>query len=120
MEEVSPRIPDLDRQAWAVFQEAIDLLGGPRGLVEHKRLTWLPSLMEAAYAVVMHEAGHRSADEIAQFLGLSRAAVRQILTASPERVLERLQGAAAGHTHVAGGLAKLAWQRLRERSTEPV
>lgn len=37
----------------------------------------------------------------------------------PERALERLQGADASHTHIAGGLAKLAWQRLQERATEP-
>lgn len=128
MREVAPPGPEavaseLDRQAWQVFQEAIALLGGPRGLVEHKRLTWLPSLMEAAYAVVLREAGHRSPDDIAHFLGLSTAAVRQILAASPEQVLARLEAQARGEgdweaqahrTHVAGGLAKLAWRRLQE------
>ncbi len=119
---VEPRTPDIDREAQTVFLEAIELLGGPRGLVERRRLTWLPSLMEAAYAVVLAERHHWSADEIAAFLGLSRQAVRQMLTAPPERVRERLfgpEGEDEGRRpHIAGGLARLAFERLQARADD--
>lgn len=119
---VEPKERDLDARVMQVFAEAIALAGGPRGLVEHRRLTWLPSLMEAAYAVVLHEEGKKSADEIAAFLGVSRQSVRNILAAPTERVRERLEhlgpGDEHGRVHVAGGLAKLAWRALRTKEEE--
>jgi len=119
--EIPPRPRDVDREALQVFLAAIDLLGGPRGLVEHRRLTWLPSLMEAAYAVVLAERHHWSADDIAAFLGLSRQAVRAMLQASPERVRERLRAGPSAEDerrrpHIAGGLARLAFARGREET----
>ncbi len=118
MVEVQPQVADVDARAWRVFQKAIELVGGPRKLIEHKRLTWLPSLMEAAYAVVLKEEGHKTADEIAQFLGLSTAATRLILNASTEGVQKRLEGEEPGgetqRAHIAGGLAKLAYEALRK------
>ncbi len=124
MIEVVPRHRDLDQRALRVFLKAIDLLGGPRGLVEHRRVTWLPSLMEAAYAVILAEEGKKGPDEIARFLGLSRAAVRHMLTASPQAALERLEAGPAHdlhrRTHVAGALARRAWHELaREESAGP-
>ncbi|HXG41313.1 MAG TPA: regulator [Dehalococcoidia bacterium] len=115
MVEVSPQVHDLDQRAMKVFLKAIDVLGGPRALVEHRRLTWLPSLMEAAYAVVLREEGHKTADDIASFLGLSSASVRNLLAAQPEAVEERLKGEVTEEqrVHVAGGLAKLAYSALR-------
>ncbi|GAP62209.1 hypothetical protein ARMA_0632 [Ardenticatena maritima] len=120
---VQPNQPerDVDARAWAVFTKAIELVGGPRGLIEHRRLTWLPSLMEAAYAVVLREEAHKSVDEIAAFLGLSTQAVRLMLQASTDAVLERLQGEGeedSHRTHVAGGLAKLAYQALLREAPE--
>ena len=119
MLEVKPQLPDVDREALEVFLEAIEALGGPRGLVERRRLTWLPSLMEAAYAVVLAEHHHRAPDEIAAFLGISRNTLRNILSASPEGVKERLFGSEpteeAHRTHIAGGLAKLAYERWLQR-----
>jgi predicted transcriptional regulator len=56
--EVTPQPPDIDQRALRVFLKAIELVGGPRQLVELRRLTWLPSLMEAAYAVVLAEEHH--------------------------------------------------------------
>jgi len=115
MVEVSPQVRDLDQRALRVFLKAIEVMGGPRALVEHRRLTWLPSLMEAAYAVVLREEGHKTADEIASFLGLGKASVRNMLAASPEAVQERLRGGVGEEqkVHVAGGLAKLAYAALR-------
>jgi predicted transcriptional regulator len=43
--EVTPQPPDIDQRALRVFLKAIELVGGPRQLVELRRLTWLPSLM---------------------------------------------------------------------------
>ncbi len=123
MIEIPPQPQDVDREALEVFLAAIDLLGGPRGLVEHRRLTWLPSLMEAAYAVVLAERHHWSADDIAAFLGLSRQAVRAMLQASPERVRERLLAGPPAEEegrrpHIAGGLARLAFHRRREAAED--
>ena len=114
MVEVTPQVHDLDQRAFRVFLKAIEVLGGPRSLIEHRRLTWLPSLMEAAYAVVLKEEGHKTADDIASFLGLSSAAVRNLLAAQPEAVAERLRGELGEEqrVHVAGGLAKLAYRAL--------
>ncbi len=109
-----------DERALQVFLKAIELVGGPRGLVEHKRLTWLPSLMEAAYAVVLREEGKKSPADIAAFLGLSTNAVRLMLNAPTEAVKERLFGETPSkvsvRAHVAGGLAKLAYEALRREA----
>lgn len=119
--EVTPQPADLDSQAMQVFLKAIELAGGQRGLLERKRLTWLPSLMEAAYAVVLSETYHRTIEDIAQFLGISSAATRQLLRASPEAVRARLQSEETGEetdeerVHIAGGLARWAFQTLREQ-----
>ena len=121
VQEVKPHEVNVDERALQVFLKAIDLVGGPRGLVEHKRLTWLPSLMEAAYAIVLREEGHKTTDEIAQFLGLSTNATRLILGASTENVQKRLEGETPENettrAHVAGGLAKLAYQALKNEET---
>ncbi len=121
VQEVKPQEVNVDERALQVFLKAIDLVGGPRGLVERKRLTWLPSLMEAAYAIVLREEGHKTTDEIAQFLGLSTNATRLILGASTENVQERLEGETPENettrAHVAGGLAKLAYQALKNEET---
>ncbi|MCS7296275.1 MAG: regulator [Dehalococcoidia bacterium] len=121
--EVTPQPPDIDQRALRVFLKAIELVGGPRQLVELKRLTWLPSLMEASYAVVLAEEHHWSADEIARFLGVSTAAVRHLLRTPEAAVLERLRGEEPSehNVHIAGGLAKLALDALRreEESSQP-
>ena len=121
MVEVPPQAVSVDERAWRVFQKAIELVGGPRRLIEYKRLTWLPSLMEAAYAVVLKEEHHKTVDEIAQFLGLSTHATRLILNAPTEGVQKRLEGEAPGddahRAHIAGGLAKLAYQALKRQES---
>lgn len=71
--------------------------------------------MEAAYAVVLAEEHHWPAEEIAQFLGVSSAAVRHIPRAPEAAVLERLRGEEPSehNVHIAGGLAKLALEALQ-------
>lgn len=114
---VEPVVADVDQRALRVFLKAIELVGGPRKLIEYRRLTWLPSLMEGAYAVILKEEAHKTTDEIAQFLGISSNAVRLILGASTENVQRRLEGEepeGEARAHVAGGLAKLAYQALKQ------
>ena len=114
-EEIKER--DIDAQALRVFLKALEILGGPRKLIELRNLTWVTSLMEAAYAVVLAEEGFRTEDDIAAFLGLTRQTVRNILRADPELVLKKLEGELQEKTpkaHTAGGLAKLAYREIKE------
>lgn len=117
MREVEPRQASPDGLALLVFLKALELVGGPEELVRRRHLTWVPTLMEAAYAVVLRERYARTEDEIARHLGVSVQTVRQMLRADPERVQARLEadGAAdaAARDHVAGGLAKRAYRELR-------
>lgn len=119
METIHVQPVDIDTLALKVFLKSLDIAGGPRKLIEHRNLTWVPALIEAAYAVVLANEAHKTADDIAQFLGLTVPSVRNILHADPERVQHRIQQAlseehreAESKTHIAGGLAKLAYQRI--------
>ncbi len=109
---------DIDKRALEVFTKCLEMLGGPRRLFEYKRLTWLPSLMEAAYVVIYHNEYMKNAGEIASVLGISTATVRNILSADEELVKHRIQRELAEtnkrlRTHTAGGLAKLAYKALK-------
>ncbi len=110
---------DLDALAVRVFLKALELLGGPRRLIEYRNLTWLPSLMSASYAVVLHEEYFRTEDEIAEFLGLTRNTVRNMLRADVELVMKKIKGEIenpeqAPKAHTAGGLAKYAYREIKE------
>jgi len=114
--EVKPKEADYDTLALRVFLKAIEIIGGPRTLFEYRNLTWLPSLMEAAYAVVLKNEAFKTDDEIAQFIGITRQTVRNILSADPETVLKKLKGELQSRevkVHTAGGLAKLAYQEVK-------
>ena len=107
---------DLDGLAIRVFLKALEILGGPRKLIELRNLTWITSLMEASYAVVMWEELHKTEDEIAEFLGLSRQTVRNILRADPELVMQKIEGELkdkSRRAHTAGGLAKYALSEIK-------
>ena len=104
-----------------VFFKSIDLLGGLDKLAEYRTLTWLPSLARSAFAVVLKEEYLRTEDEIAEFIGLTRNTVRQILRADPNMALYKAQ-----HldelteeekknlkVHTAGGIAKLAYKMVK-------
>jgi probable regulatory domain-containing protein len=104
----------VDELAFKVFVKAIELLGGPRHLVEYRNLTWVPSLMAASYAVVLRDKKMMSSDEIAEFLGLSSQTVKRMLSADPEAVMKKVRGELSDlDDHTAGGLAKEAWNRLK-------
>ena len=124
---IEDRQRELDRKALLIFNKCLDILGGPRKLFEYKRLTWLPSLMEAAYVVILSNEHSRTAKEIAEELGIATNTVRNIMNASPEAVEAKIKSILEGEelteekkTHTAGGLAKLAYERLKaeEEQTE--
>ncbi len=108
---------DVDAMALRVFLKTLEILGGPRKLIEFRNLTWVTSLMEASYAIVLAEEGLKTEDWIAQFLGLTRQTVRNILRADPELVMKKLEGELQEKTpraHTAGGLAKIAYKEIKE------
>ncbi len=108
---------DVDSMAIRVFLKALEIIGGPRKLIEYRNLTWITSLMEASYAIVLAEEAFKTEDDIADFLGLTRQTIRNILRAEPELVLKKLEGELQEKTpraHTAGGLAKLAYKEIKE------
>lgn len=107
---------DIDTEALRIFLKALEILGGPRKLIEYRNLTWLPSLMEAAYAILLQQVEKKTESEIAEFLGLTKQTVRNILRANPKVVQQKLQGELQDPSlkaHIAGGLAKLAYQEIQ-------
>ncbi len=114
--EIKPKEVDYDTLALRVFLKALEIIGGPRKLFEYRNLTWIPSLMEAAYAVVLKEEGFKSDDEIAEFIGITKQTVRNMLAADPDLVMKKLHGELESKeikVHTAGGLAKLAYQEVK-------
>ncbi len=114
--EIKPKEVDYDTLALRVFLKALEIIGGPRKLFEYRNLTWIPSLMEAAYAVVLKEEGFKSDDEIAEFIGITKQTVRNMLAADPDLVMKKLHGELESKeikVHTAGGLAKLAYREVK-------
>ncbi len=108
---------DVDALAMRVFLKALEILGGPRKLIEYRNLTWIPSLIQASYAIVLSREMMKTEDEIAQYLGLTRQTVRNILRADEELVMKKLEGELQEKTlkaHTAGGLAKMAYKEIKE------
>ncbi len=111
-----PKGGDIDKMAEKVFYESINILGGLKKLIEYRNLTWLPSLAEAAYVVVMRNEVFKTYSEIARELGITEQTVKNIATADEEEVKKYLSGELdeRPREHVAGGIAKLAYKRLKE------
>ena len=112
---------DIDEMAKKVFLEAIELLGGLKKLIEYRNLTWLPSLANAAYAVVLKNEAFLTNSEIAAKLGLTKQTVERILESREEEV-EKFIKRELEHIdeHRAGGLAKLAYKKLKSEGFESV
>ncbi len=112
----------LERLVERVFFKAIDLLGGLKQLAEYRTLTWLPSLARAAFAIVLREEYLRSEDDIAEYVGLTRNTVRNILRADPDAAMYKIQHIdeltaqekRELKVHTAGGVAKLAYKLVKE------
>ncbi len=112
----------LERLVERVFFKSIDLLGGLKKLAEYRTLTWLPSLARAAFAVVLREEYLKPEDEIAEYVGLTRNTVRNILRADPDMAMYKIQHLdelseeekKELKVHTAGGVAKLAYKLVKE------
>ncbi|AIG97672.1 KaiC associated regulatory domain-containing protein [Archaeoglobus fulgidus] len=111
-----PKGGNLDKMAEKVFYESINLLGGLKKLVEYRNLTWLPSLAEAAYVVVLKNEAMKTYGEIARELGITEQTAKNIATADEEEVKRYLEGELEERPkeHIAGGIAKLAYRKLKE------
>jgi len=111
-----PKGGDVDKMAEKVFWEAIKMLGGLKKLVEFRNLTWLPSLAEAAYVVVLKNETFKTYKEIAEILGITEQTVKNIATADEEEVKKYIEGELEERPkeHIAGGIAKLAYKKLKE------
>ena len=118
MQEIKPQEVDIDKIAMDIFNKALDIAGGPRKLIKYRNLTWVPALIESAYTV-LHEEQKKTEREIAEFLGITEQSVKNILRANVEEVEKRLseyfeEEETKVHTHIAGGLAKMAYQKYKE------
>jgi len=110
-----PKGGNIDKMAEKVFLECINILGGLKKLVEYRNLTWLPSLAEAAYVIVLKNEAFKTYSEIAEILGITEQTARNIATADEEKIKKYLEGELEKpNEHVAGGIAKLAYKTLKE------
>lgn len=110
--------------AYRVFERSLRLLGGPRKIVLYQRLTWVSSLLEAALVLVLHRVFEKTPEEIAEELSISVQTVRNILRADPEKAFQYLEEKLEAHdaedreakgVHIAGGLAKKAFEEIAEK-----
>ncbi|WP_200762887.1 bacterio-opsin activator [Nitrosophilus alvini] len=112
----------LERLVERVFYKSIDLLGGLKKLTEFRTLTWLPSLARAAFAIVLREEYLKTEDDIADYVGLTRNTVRNILRADPDAAIYKIEHfdelteeeKKEMKVHTAGGVAKLAYKLVKE------
>ena len=111
-----PKGGNIDKMAERVFYESIKLLGGLKKLIEFRNLTWLPSLAEAAYVIVLKNETFKTYSEIARELGITEQTARNIATADDEEVKKYIEGELEGRPkeHIAGGIAKLAYRKLKQ------
>jgi probable regulatory domain-containing protein len=121
--EIKPVEEDVDSKAIRIFLKTIELLGGPRKLVEYRNLTWLPSLMAASYAIVYNKEKGYLADRIASILGMSKNTVQNILRADVEVAKKKISEALEEKdeekkTHMAGALAKIAYEEIKAGKDE--
>ncbi|MFN3568417.1 MAG: bacterio-opsin activator, partial [Caldimicrobium sp.] len=121
LEKTSVSEQEVEHFATRVFFKSIELLGGLNKLVDFRTLTWLPSLVRAAYVIVLKEEYMKSDDEIAQKIGIAKNTVRNILRADPELALNKIKAleeliseeAKDLKVHTAGGIAKLAYKEIK-------
>lgn len=122
--EVKPVEKDnVDEKAIRVFLKALEILGGPRRIIEYRNLTWLPSLITASYAIVYHKDKGYSYESIANLLGISTTTARNILQADEEAVKKKLsevieETSEEKRTHIAGAIAKMAYKEIEQGRDE--
>jgi len=109
-----------DEMVLEMLLEALNVLGGPKKIIQFRNLTWIPSIIKANYAILLSNAG-KTHEEIARELGVTKATVDRMLRADPEDVLRKVRGELPEEKiddHIAGGLAKLAYKNVLSRKTE--
>jgi len=121
---INPEINEADLEALVtkVFLKSIDLVGGLKQLALYRTLTWLPSLARAAFVIVLKEEYLKTDLEIAEYVGLTRNTVRNILKADPELALYKLQHLEELtkeqkkqlKVHIAGWIAKIAYNLIKQ------
>lgn len=120
MREISIKKVDIDKLAMEVFLKSLEIAGGPRKLIELRNLTWVPSLLAASYAIVLYEEEKKTSEEIASFLGIGKQSVRNMLRADVDAVRRRLEEGFNEEekigTHIAGGLARLAYEEIKSKN----
>lgn len=111
-----PKGANVDKMAEKVFMKSIELLGGLKKLIDYRNLTWLPSLAEASYVVVLKNEALKTYSEIARELGITETTAKNIMNADEEKVLEYVKGGLDERPkeHIAGGIAKLAYKELKK------
>lgn len=111
-----PKSNNIDKFAEDLFIRSLKVLGGLKKLVEYRNLTWLPSLAEAAYVVVLRNEAMKGYLEIAKELGITEQTVKNIMNADEEKVMEYLEGKLEEKPseHIAGGIVKFAYKRMKE------
>ncbi len=120
--EIKPIEQDVEHLTTRVFLKAIDIIGGLQKLAEYRTLTWLPSLARASFVIVLREEYLKTEDEIAEYVGISKNTVRQILRADPQLALYKIQHMdelspeerKQLKVHTAGGIAKIAYKLVKE------
>jgi len=114
MEVLRPQKVNYEEAAMRVFMESINLLGGLKRIIQFRNLTWVPSLAEAAYVIVLKNEGMKGNKEIAAELGITEETVRKVLRAKSEEVEHYIKGEKEEiDEHIAGGIAKLAYEKLK-------
>lgn len=107
-----------DEKVLGILMEVLNVLGGPRKIVEFRNLTWIPSIIKAGYALLLKEAG-KTHEEIAKELGVTKATVDRMLRADPDEVMRKVSGELVEEKideHIAGGLAKIGYKQLKEKA----
>ena len=113
---------ELESLVSKTFLKSIDLVWWLKQLALFRTLTWLPSLARAAFVIVLREEYLKTEQEIAEFVGLTRNTVRNILRADPELALYKLQHLEELtkeqkkqlKVHIAGWIAKIAYKMIKE------
>ncbi|RLI74886.1 KaiC associated regulatory domain-containing protein [Archaeoglobales archaeon] len=110
-----PKGGNVDKMAEKVFLECLNILGGLKKLVEFRNLTWLPSLAEASYVIVLRNEVFKTYAEIAKELGITEQTAKNIVNADETKVKRYIEGELEKpNEHVAGGIAKLAYNNLKK------
>lgn len=113
---------DLEVLVTKVFLKSIDLIWWLKKLAEYRTLTWLPSLARSAFVVVLHEEYIKSELEIAEYVGLTKNTVRNILRADPQLAIYKLQHLEELtaeqkkelKVHIAWWIAKVAYKLIKQ------